>query len=207
MNTIFSFLKKRKSSFKNSKINYKIIIYTCLLFSYACNINKNGNLKVSAGLLETKNSNLLQSENSMIYMAHEIVINQKSRVRDAYGSGQYGASRDAGIRTHNGIDIIVVPGEKIFSPIKGNIIRQAMPYKNDPNYKGIVLKGIEQWDGYELKIFYVDGLFSGVALESQEIGFSQNLTLRYPGITNHIHLEVKYQGVLVDPFTLWQYSF
>lgn len=207
MSKIFCSVNKENRLSKIPKKNYIYFLFTCFLFLLACNQNKNGTQKESAALIKTEYTKLLQSDSSMIQIAHEIVNNQKSRVRDAYGSGQYGASRDAGVRTHNGIDIIVAPGEKIFSPIKGNIVRQAMPYRDDPNYKGIVLKGIEQWDGYELKIFYVEGLFSGEAFESQEIGSAQNLTLRYPGITNHIHLEVKYQGILVDPFTLWQYSF
>lgn len=139
--------------------------------------------------------------------AKNILENQKTRVRDSYGSGQYGASRDAGTRKHNGIDIIATPGEKIFCPIKGSIIRETMPYRNDPSFKGIVIKGVDNWLGYELKIFYVEGLFSGNANESQELGFAQNLTTKYPGIKNHIHLEVKFQGQQIDPFELWQYSF
>lgn len=152
-------------------------------------------------------ASLLQLVNSPTPVAREIVLNQQSRVRDKFGSGQYGASRDSGIRTHNGLDIIVTPGEKIYSPFTGNIIREAMPYRNDPSYLGIVLQGVDQWVGYEIKIFYVVGIFSGRASESQEIGSAQDLTVKYPGITNHIHLEVKYQGIQIDPFTLWQYSF
>lgn len=181
-------------------------IFALLLFS-ACIQSKIklGQKAVDAGVTESSFATIRLLNNLPI--AKEIVSNQKSRIRDAYGSGQYGSSRDGGVRTHKGIDIIVLPGEKIFSPIKGNIVKEAMPYGNDPSYKGIVLKGVEQWDGYELKIFYVEGLFNGIAIELQEIGAAQNLTLKYPGITNHIHLEVKYNGVQVDPFTLWQYSF
>lgn len=161
-------------------------------------------MSLAGGSIESNTPLLTKTS---IEIAKEIVKNQKSRVRDKYGSGQYGSSRDAGVRSHKGIDIIVAPGEKIYSPIKGNIIREAMPYEKDSTYKGIVVKGIGKWDGYELKIFYVEGLFSGEAFEAQEIGAAQNLTSKYPGITNHIHLEVKFQGVQVDPFTLWQYSF
>lgn len=140
-------------------------------------------------------------------IAKNIVENQKTRVHDKFGSGQYGASRDAGTRTHNGIDIIASPNESIFCPIQGSIVRQAMPYKDDPSYEGVVIEGREEWSGYELKIFYMEGLFSGDANESQKIGFAQNLTKKYPNITNHIHLEVRYKGELIDPFELWQYSF
>lgn len=185
---------------------YSLSVLTLLLFS-ACNQNNNPKKLKETDPLQNESRASSREDSLMTPMAKEIVSGQKSRVRDAYGSGQYGSSRDAGVRTHNGIDIIVAPGEKIYSPIKGNIVRQAMPYRNDPNYKGIVLKGIEEWDGYELKIFYVEGLFSGRANETAEMGFAQNLTLKYPGITNHIHVEVKYQGSQVDPFSIWQYSF
>lgn len=142
-----------------------------------------------------------------LLQADDIVKGQKSRVKDGYGSGQYGSSRDKGKREHDGIDIVVAAGEEIFSPIKGEIVREAVPYGNDPNYKGIVIKGIEKWKGYEIKIFYAEGLFSGMASPSQKIGNAQNIKAKYPGITNHIHLEVRLSGILIDPFTIWQYSF
>lgn len=189
-------------------------VIVATLFYTACRQSGNNGEKRSTSSEKSDSINSLtestiasNAQKQNLPQAKEIVANQKSRVRDAYGSGQYGASRDANARTHKGIDIIVASGEKIFSPIKGNIVRQAMPYRDDSSYKGIVLKGVDEWDGYELKIFYVEGLFSGRATETQEIGSAQNLTLRYPTITNHIHLEVRYLGVLKDPFTIWNYSF
>ncbi|WP_417367254.1 hypothetical protein [Flavobacterium beibuense] len=189
---------------RNFKCNFYVLGFLVLLFFCACAKNNTKSQEAAAA----SESDLSEMEvHNTVPIAKEIVSNQKSRVRDAYGSGQYGSSRDGGVRTHKGIDIIVKPGEKIFSPIKGNIIRQAMPYGDDPSYKGIVLRGVEQWEGYELKIFYVEGLFSGTATEMQEIGNAQDLTIKYPRITNHIHVEVKHKGVQIDPFTLWQYSF
>jgi hypothetical protein len=202
-------MKYRNSNFKKATIQICLlnVFAVALSFTSCSQSNTKEQQKSSDSIKMESSSSLVAADTQNMPQAKEIVSNQKSRVRDAYGSGQYGASRDAGVRTHNGIDIIVAPGEKIFSPIKGDIVRQAMPYRDDPNYKGIVLKGVDDWDGYELKIFYVEGLFSGRANETQEIGSAQNLTLRYPTITNHIHLEVRYLGILVDPFTIWQYSF
>lgn len=184
-----------------------LVIFLTVLFCYSCNQSDSNKEKANSDIDNSESNPSLLTGNINAPIAEEIVSNLKSRVRDAYGSGQYGASRDAGVRKHNGIDIIVAPGEKIFSPIKGNIVRQAMPYRDDPNYKGIILKGIQEWDGYEIKIFYIEGLFSGQSFATQEIGYAQNLSLKYPGITNHIHVEVKYLGIQIDPFTIWQYSF
>jgi murein DD-endopeptidase MepM/ murein hydrolase activator NlpD len=139
--------------------------------------------------------------------AANIVDNQISRVRDTYGSGQYGASRDRATRTHKGLDIITTAGETIYAPFTGDIIREAVPYANDPSYRGLVIKGIDNWEGYEVKIFYVEGILSGRVNKGQNIGTAQNLKLKYPTITNHIHVEVKKFGVQLDPFEIWNMSF
>lgn len=165
----------------------------------------------TAALAIAKNSTKARQSEKVVTpvlpQAAEIVKGQRSRVKDGYGSGQYGSSRDGGTRTHDGIDIIVTAGEDISSPIKGTIVREAVPYGSDPNYKGVVIKGTDEWVGYEIKIFYAEGLFSGKANLSQKIGVAQSISAKYPGITDHIHLEVRVAGVLVDPFTIWQYSF
>lgn len=148
-----------------------------------------------------------QSHSPKTPIASDIIKDQKSRIADKYGSGQYGASRNASRRKHNGLDIIVTAGEEIKSPITGSIVRQAFPYKNDMNYEGIVVEGDGEWSGYEIKIFYVKGLFGGKVVNEQVIGHAQDLTVKYPKITNHVHIEVRVDGNLIDPFELWQYSF
>jgi murein DD-endopeptidase MepM/ murein hydrolase activator NlpD len=139
--------------------------------------------------------------------ADEIIYNQRSRVHDGYGKGQYGASRDKGTRTHNGIDIIASPREKVLSPFEGVIVRETVPYKNDPSYRGILIEGTGSWKGYSVKIFYAEGLLSGQVRGGQEVAVVQDLQLKYPGITNHIHVEVRKNGILTDPFEIWQMSF
>lgn len=149
----------------------------------------------------------LFAEPNAVPTAGNIVRNQRSRILDRYGSGQYGASRDKTTRIHSGIDIVVERGEKIFMPITGIIMREVMPYQDDKTYTGVLIKGIGDWDGYELKIFYVSGTLSGSVAKGQEIGITQDISSKYPGITNHIHLEVRFVGILIDPFELWRYSF
>jgi len=171
---------------------------------------RNNNDKVNDVAVAMNTTKIQRSEKPitpLIPQASEIVKGQQSRVKDGFGSGQYGSSRDGGTRAHDGIDIIVTAGEDISSPIKGNIVRQAVPYGNDLSYKGIVIEGTDEWLGYQVKIFYAEGLFSGKTSPSQKIGTAQNIAAKYKGITNHIHVEVRVAGVLVDPFTIWQYSF
>lgn len=193
----------------------KTLLFSGLIFVFAScsqsnksegkDINKSEikEAPTSSAEVQTPNSTL----NAIQNIAGEIIKNQKSRVKDKYGAGQYGASRDGGTRKHKGLDIIASVNEKVYAPFNGVITREVVPYANDSSYKGIVIKGKGDWDGYEIKIFYVEGLLSGNVQVGQEIGFVQNLTLKYPSITNHIHIEVKKQNTQMDPFEIWQYSF
>src|SRR5947207_4957707 len=83
---------------------------------------------------------------------------QSSRIseaaRDAFGSGQFGVSRNRGARTHKGLDVVTKPREMIFSPI-------------DPSVRGIVIKGSGEWSDYKVKIFYAEGLLSGDVVAGQ----------------------------------------
>jgi murein DD-endopeptidase MepM/ murein hydrolase activator NlpD len=136
-----------------------------------------------------------------------IVKNMKSRVFDNYGSGQYGASRDGGKRSHNGIDIEVKANEQIKSPIDGIIKRQSFPYANDRSYEGIKIEGIGKWKGTVIKLFYMKGIISGTVKAGDVVGFAQDLTKKYPGITNHIHMEIKKNNKRLDPREIYQMCF
>ncbi|MFP5263085.1 MAG: peptidoglycan DD-metalloendopeptidase family protein [Blastocatellia bacterium] len=135
---------------------------------------------------------------------HKITRGQ-SRNIDRYGSGQFGASR--GNRAHHGLDIMARPGESVLSPIDGDVIRESMPYPQDPRYRGLVIRGTGQWDGYEVKMFYVLGILSGQVKAGQIIGTAQDLSGRYPGITNHVHIEVRLRGNLLAPMDMFGICF
>jgi hypothetical protein len=122
-----------------------------------------------------------------------------SRGHDQFGSGQPGASRDGGHRHHKGLDIVTRPMQQIFSPIEGDVIREAFPYKDDHRMRGILIRGFGEHLGWEIKLFYVIGLFSGRVGAGSLIGHAQDLSRKYPGITNHVHLEVFRGGTQVDP--------
>jgi len=140
-------------------------------------------------------------------IARAVVRNQRSRTHDQFGSGQFGSSRDHGSRFHQGLDVVASPREMIFSPIRGKVVREALPYKNDLSVRGVVIRGIGEWTGYEIKIFYADGLISGEVAPGQHIAFAEDLSRKYPGITNHVHIEVRCKGRVVPPQDLFAQCF
>ena len=120
---------------------------------------------------------------------------QEIRDTDEWGSGAYGAPR--GDRTHRGIDIVTTHGQVITAPFDGIMVRRADPYEDDPAYTGCLLR--RESDGLEIKLFYIENLSTGAVSEGQKIGTAQDIAQKYPGITNHIHLEVWLNGAPVDP--------
>ena len=140
-------------------------------------------------------------------IARAIVRQQRSRVHDKFGSGQFGASRDGGARLHQGLDIVTTPREILFSPIDGEIVREAFPYPKDPSMRGLVIKGTGDWMGYLVKIFYAEGLLCGEVKAGQQIAFAQDLSTKYPGITNHIHVEVTQNRKHVGPNEMFAQCF
>jgi len=128
------------------------------------------------------------------------VLNGTIRKSDKWGEGHYGASR--GSRKHNGIDIVTQLGRDVLSPIEGKVIRISYPYASDLSYTGLLIEGSGAHKGIEVKIFYMNPLANivGKAVKpAQKIGTAQNLLPKYPGITNHIHIEIKQNGLQKDP--------
>ncbi len=128
------------------------------------------------------------------------VFSGRLRRRDSWGEGHFGAPR--GRRQHNGIDIVARVGDDIRSPIDATLVRVAAPYDDDLLLSGVLLEGRNHHAGLAVKIFYVDPLqmlMGRTVRAGQTIGLAQSLAARYPGITNHIHLEVRHDGELLDP--------
>ena len=123
------------------------------------------------------------------------------RTYDKYGSGAFGSSRDKGKRKHNGVDIIASPGDTVFSPVSGVVTKRGYPYADDLSFRYVE---ITTNNGLAVRVFYV---WPAVKLEKRvvagktKIGLVQDLEKRYPGITNHVHLEIKNQALntFTDP--------
>jgi hypothetical protein len=127
------------------------------------------------------------------------------RKYDKFGSGNFGASRDGGTRSHNGLDIETSHGEPVYSPISGKIKRKKYPYGDDLSYEGCIISGADEWEDYEVTIFYVKMELNAndIVLPGKRIGVAQDLTKRFEGITNHIHIEVIRNGILINPTSLF----
>jgi len=121
------------------------------------------------------------------------------RIRsDPKGDGHFGTSRTGHV--HQGVDLVVVPGEVLTSPIAGKVLRVTRPYADDPDYTGVVLFG----EGFEVKIFYchlIAGLHVGDAVERGEpFAIAQDISAKYGGgMIPHIHVEFRTGGALLNP--------
>lgn len=117
------------------------------------------------------------------------------RVRsDSAGDGHYAARRSKGntVYEHKGVDFECEPGQLVYSPVDGVVVRVAYPYANDDNYMGLVIE--TRW--CKVKMFYFEpfGLLNGGSPINQgdDIGIAQDISKRYPGsgMTPHVHLEI-----------------
>lgn len=119
------------------------------------------------------------------------------RGQDVKGSGHFGASRVRnGVKgTHKGTDYVSIAGQAVFAISSGIVVR--LP---TGSYNGIV---VGNGKGISWKILYVDVMKalkvgSSVSL-GQSIGTAQDITKRYPGIINHVHVKLKIKNKLVNP--------
>lgn len=130
-----------------------------------------------------------------------LTIKPPARSTDQHGSGAYMAPR--GYRVHNGIDIQCPPESIICALRPGTVTKIGYPYDPAKDAKKAHYRYVQITDtmGNDLRYFYVE---PGVALDDvietgQAIGTSQALRRIYPGITEHIHFEVKRNGNYLDP--------
>ncbi|MEQ9106858.1 MAG: hypothetical protein RLO04_05280 [Limnobacter sp.] len=69
-------------------------------------------------------------------------------------------------------------------------------------FKGLVIEGVGRYEGYSVKLFYLDpmkGILGRTVKQGEVIGAAQDLTIKYSGITNHIHFEITFKGTQIDP--------
>lgn len=133
-------------------------------------------------------------------------IGKQNKIRiDGYGDGRFGASRDQGKRQHDGIDLVVTPGESISSPITGKIVRYAYPYPDDSRYSGVHIQN----DEYLVKMFYLSPVLAKPGqqvTQGQAIGVAQKISTKYgSGMIDHVHVEVWPNGgnKAIDPAPLF----
>lgn len=117
---------------------------------------------------------------------------------DKHGSGYYGAPR--GSRVHNGIDYACPPESEIHPTCPGKVSKHGWAY-SDPKKSDYRYVQVTDVQGYNHRYFYIDAAVDlGVYVtEETVIGTAQDLTKIYPGITNHVHYEIKKEGDYFDP--------
>ena len=138
---------------------------------------------------------------SIYLTVHDLTVRN-----DTAGSGWFGADRGVAEngekRKHAGIDFITKKDWTIFSPIDGTI-QQSFPYKGDNDWTGLTITGTGKYLGYQVKMWYFTPIkTSGTVDEGSYLGLAAAISERYPGspsMQDHIHLEVRKNGTLVDP--------
>ena len=131
----------------------------------------------------------------------------KVRGPDKFASqgGAYHAARSTAGRSrqHEGIDLVATPGEPVVAPVPCYFVRLADPYedKKDALLFGCLLRTVDSWN---IKILYMKPLASlkpgELVKRGDIIGHAQSLQHLYPGITDHIHIELyRPHGERIDP--------
>ncbi len=119
------------------------------------------------------------------------------RLSDKFGSGAYRAKR--GDRWHRGVDLSAYAGTLIFPIRPGNVTKLGYPYKDDLSFRYVQVTDLVS--RLDFRYFYLEPLVSEGDLVGLDIpiGKVQDLTKKYPGITNHVHFEVKDGSRYSDP--------
>ena len=120
---------------------------------------------------------------------------QAPRAYDGFGHGEFGASRDGGSRRHEGVDYVGTAGQAVLSPISGFVTKIGYAYAGDDSLRFVEVSNPAL--GYVARTFYVDpSVTLGQALRLGEtIGTVVSLQPHYPGITDHVHLEISRPGM------------
>ena len=119
------------------------------------------------------------------------------RGMDKFGEGKYHAAR--GKRIHNGTDYSCHPGTLIRAVSTGIVTKIGYPYSDDMSFKYVEITDTIK---YKVRYFYIlpHVVKNDHVYEGDIIGETQSLQKRYPGITDHCHLEIKNaEGKFIDP--------
>lgn len=120
------------------------------------------------------------------------------REHDGYGEGRFGASRDGGAREHAGVDYVAEAGQRVVAPISGYVTRIGFPYGDDERLRYVEITNPAL--KLTARVFYLrpDVQVGQAVRVGKPIGRAATLQDRYPGITDHVHLEVRERGRTLD---------
>ncbi len=116
------------------------------------------------------------------------------RATDPWGCGAFGAERDGGSRDHEGVDFVATPGQPVDAPISGFVTRIGAAYADSGLFRFVEITNPAL--RYVSRVFYVDPeVKEGQAVRiGRPLGTAHSLQARYPGITDHVHLEIFHIG-------------
>ena len=116
------------------------------------------------------------------------------RGHDHFGDGGFGARRDGGSRSHEGVDYAAVADQAVKAPISGFVTKIGFAYAGDDSLRFVEITNPAI--GYVARAFYVEpSVKVGDVLRLGEvIGKAASLQSHYPGITDHVHLEIMRPG-------------
>ena len=116
------------------------------------------------------------------------------RATDAFGCGAFGSPRDADERKHEGVDYEAIPGQTVQAPMSGFVTRIGYAYSDDRFLRFVEITNPAL--RYTSRVFYVlPHVTEGQPVRlGQTVGWAMSLQRRYPGITNHVHLEIAHMG-------------
>ena len=113
---------------------------------------------------------------------------------DGWGQGRFGANR--GGKQHDGTDLVVIPGQPIFSMIDGIVEKYEQPYLRDPKWRGIQIANNQ----LRVELWYMEPLHVKVGEFVQAgdlLGAAQDISIKYPptekvpyNMAPHIHVRV-----------------
>lgn len=131
-----------------------------------------------------------------------------NRGNDPTGFGHFGAKR--GNRTHKGHDLKSIPGENVFSMIDGTITKYGYMYQNALQFRYFDVLSHDK--KIKVRISYIEkhSLFKvGMNVcAGDRFAFAQNIAKYHNRnkkgkkkklMINHIHIEIRVNGKLVDP--------
>jgi len=118
---------------------------------------------------------------------------------DKQGHGNFGASRgehaDGTKKFHDGLDLVVLPGAFIYSPIDGTVEKVEYPYRTDLRWTGIQIAN----GNIRVELWYMEPdltLLDSYVYVGDKVGIAQDISRKYPPVdgkgvmTPHIHMRV-----------------
>lgn len=108
---------------------------------------------------------------------------------DSQGSGEFKAPR--GARKHAGQDYENRPGQPVRAPCTGLLKRKLYIYGDDLRWEGCEIICPERH--LIIRLFYMSvdrDLIGGPITKGEVIGSAQDISIKYPGMTPHVHMAV-----------------